>query len=172
MRLSTNIRVRATRLRFRAFHFSHALVLVLCYCIAIQPNAALAARSAQLIAAAPSEKSATSAKKPNRSKTPTLLDRLSLFVGVSAPTPTPSPSPSPTITDAVVSRHKPVLGSGRIEGSLRVLEGESFSVNNSTQLLGDLYVPGSPAIQLGTGSQHGGMVNDGGARRLPTTPSL
>ena len=73
MRLSTNIRVRATKLRFRAFHFSHAVVLVLCYCIAIQPNAALAARSSQLIAAAPSEKSATSAKKPNRSKSPTLL---------------------------------------------------------------------------------------------------
>ena len=41
--------------------------------------------------------------------------------------------------------------------------GESFSVNNSTQLLGDLYLPGTPAIQLGTGSQHGGTVNDGGA---------
>ncbi len=59
MRQSTKLRIRATKLRFRAFHFSHALVLVLCYCIAVQPNAALAARSAQLVAAAPAEKSSS-----------------------------------------------------------------------------------------------------------------
>ncbi len=90
-----------------------------------------------------------------------------MLISESAPEPTPVPSPSPTITDAVVSRHKPVLNSGRIEGSLRVLEGESFNIPNSIQLLADLYLPGTPGIQLGTGAQHGGMVNDGGA----ATPS-
>jgi RHS repeat-associated protein len=73
------------------------------------------------------------------------------------------PPPLVTITDAVVSRHKPTLGNGRIEGSLRVLLGESFAITNGSQLLGDLYLPGTPAIQLGTGAQHGGLVNDGGA---------
>ena len=46
-----------------------------------------------------------------------------------------------TITDAVVSRHKPILNSGRIEGSLRVLLGESFTISGASQITSDLYLP-------------------------------
>jgi hypothetical protein len=38
------------------------------------------------------------------------------------------------ITDAVVTRHKPTLNSGRIEGTLRVLLGESFANKGGTQI--------------------------------------
>jgi RHS repeat-associated protein len=68
-----------------------------------------------------------------------------------------------TITDAVVSRHKPTLNSGRIEGTLRVLQGESFTINGATRLTSDLYLPGTPQIQLSGGAQYGGTVSDGGA---------
>ncbi len=67
-----------------------------------------------------------------------------------------------TITDAVVSKHKPTLNSGRIEGSLRVLLGESFTINGATQITSDLYLPGTPAIQLSGAAQYAGTVSDGG----------
>lgn len=71
-------------------------------------------------------------------------------------------SPS-TIADAVVSRHKPTLNSGRIEGTLRLLQGESFTINGSTQLTSDLYLPGTPLIQLNKGAQYGGTISEGSA---------
>jgi hypothetical protein len=81
---------------------------------------------------------------------------------ISAPSASTDVSPS-TITDAVVLRHKPTLNSGRIEGTLRLLQGESFTINGSTQLTSDLYLPGTPSIQLSKGAQHGGTVSEGGA---------
>jgi hypothetical protein len=68
-----------------------------------------------------------------------------------------------TQTDAVISRFHPNISSGRIEGSLRVLRGESFAIGGSPQIWGDLFLPGTPAIQLNGGAQHGGVVSDGGA---------
>jgi hypothetical protein len=67
-----------------------------------------------------------------------------------------------TITDAVVSKHKPTLNSGRIEGTLRMLLGESFTINGNNQITSDLYLPGTPAIQLSGAAQYGGTVSDGG----------
>src|SRR4030095_12277798 len=79
-----------------------------------------------------------------------------------------TPDVSPTgIADTVVTRHKPTLNSGRIEGSLRVFMGESFTINGSSQITSDLFLPGTPSIQLNGGSQHGGIVEDGGS----TTPT-
>ncbi|HXM51466.1 MAG TPA: PKD domain-containing protein [Pyrinomonadaceae bacterium] len=70
---------------------------------------------------------------------------------------------STTITDAVISRHKPTLNSGRIEGTLRVLSGESFTINGSTQITSDLYLAGTPTIQLTGAAQYGGTASDSGA---------
>ena len=67
-----------------------------------------------------------------------------------------------TITDAVVSMHKPTLNSGRIEGTLRVLLGESFTIGGSNQITSDLYLPGTPAIQLSGAARYAGTVSDGG----------
>ncbi len=68
-----------------------------------------------------------------------------------------------TLTDAVVLRHKPTFNSGRIEGTLRVLLGESFTINSGTDITSDLYLPGTPTIQLRSGAQYGGTISDGGA---------
>jgi RHS repeat-associated protein len=68
-----------------------------------------------------------------------------------------------TITDAVVLSHKPTFNSGRIEGTLRILLGESFAINGSTELTSDLYLPGTPTVQLSSGAQYGGTVSDEGA---------
>ncbi|HZN00938.1 MAG TPA: hypothetical protein VFB70_16150, partial [Pyrinomonadaceae bacterium] len=77
-------------------------------------------------------------------------------------TPPPVAPLAETITDAVISRHKPTLTSGRIEGSLRVLLGESFTISNATPITSDVFLPGDPSVQLNTGAQHGGLSNDGG----------
>ncbi len=68
-----------------------------------------------------------------------------------------------TLTDAVISRRRPTISSGRIEGSLRVLHGESFAIGGSPQIWGDIFLPGTPAIQLNGAAQHGGVVSSGGA---------
>src|SRR5258708_34864218 len=52
---------------------------------------------------------------------------------------------SPTITDAVASKHKPTLNNRRIEGSLRVLLCEAFTINGSNHITSDCYLPVTPA---------------------------
>ncbi len=83
----------------------------------------------------------------------------------------PQPPVAETITDAVISRHKPTLNNGRIEGSLRVLLGESFTIPNATLITSDVYLPGAPSVQVNNGAQHGGIVEDGGAN-TPTNYTL
>ena len=91
---------------------------------------------------------------------------------VGAPWLEPIPPPLPTtITDTVVTRHAPTFNSGQIEGSLRVLLGESFGINGNTQITSDLYLPGTPTIQLSGGAQHGGTLDDGGSS-TPTNYTL
>jgi RHS repeat-associated protein len=80
-----------------------------------------------------------------------------------SPALSPQPPVAETISDAVISRHKPTLNNGRIEGSLRVLLGESFAISNTTTITSDVYLPGAPSVQVNNGSQHGGIINDGGA---------
>ncbi|HSS20957.1 MAG TPA: hypothetical protein VLL54_12855, partial [Pyrinomonadaceae bacterium] len=80
-------------------------------------------------------------------------------------------SSSASVTDAVITRHKPTFNTGSIDGSLRVLLGESFTINGSTQLIPDLLVPGSPSVVLNGGAQHEGVVNDGGSA-TPTNYTL
>ena len=75
---------------------------------------------------------------------------------------TPAP-PEPVITDAAVSRNRPSLNGGSIEGSLRVMKGETFGINTPFQLTGDLYTVGTSNIILNSGATHGGLVDDGGA---------
>jgi RHS repeat-associated protein len=69
----------------------------------------------------------------------------------------------PELTDTVIARHHPTLNSGRIEGTLRLLQPEPFTLNGNTQIAGDLFLPGTPAIQLNGGAQHGGLVTDEGS---------
>jgi RHS repeat-associated protein len=147
--------------------FRKLLTLTLCYGFLLQPNVAFATRREAPSLSGPAPGSSFYSIIANETVLAASLSSLGAAVGklgdfFSSALPTPPP-PVQTITDAVVSRHKPVLTSGRIDGSLRVLEGESFTISTTPQLLGDLYLPGAPTIQLNTGAQHGGMVNDGGA---------
>src|SRR5690348_11443428 len=95
-----------------------------------------------------------------------LLQCLGVFSRVTYAFPLPRVMPPPVtaekISDAVVTRHKPTLINGQIDGSLRVLLGESFTINNTTAITSDVYLPGTPSIQLNSGAQHGGVINDGG----------
>ncbi|MBC8029832.1 MAG: Ig-like domain-containing protein [Pyrinomonadaceae bacterium] len=142
----------------KTFNLTHAVVLVLCYCLVVQPNAALATQPS-LISAMP----LTSTNPTAKTETTPVLTETANAANPSNPLAVPIPSPVAAITDAVVTRHKPTLTSGRIEGSVRVLLGESFAIPTSAQLLADLYLPGTPVVQLNSGAQHGGLVNDGGA---------
>ncbi|MGC2237821.1 MAG: PKD domain-containing protein [Pyrinomonadaceae bacterium] len=73
------------------------------------------------------------------------------------------PPPPSTITSAAVSRHHPSLNGGKIDGSLRVLSGESYTFNSTFQLTGDLYTVGTPNVTVNSGASHGGILSDGGS---------
>ena len=92
---------------------------------------------------------------------------LARFVKAFAPanllSPPPVEPPPDTPTDAVISRQHPNLISGRVEGTVRVLSGQSFSISSNSELTSDLYLVGTPAIQLNNNAQHGGIVDAGGS---------
>jgi hypothetical protein len=134
------------------------LALVLTYALFLQfmPFRAMAALNNR----------AASRKRPGSSATeqPSKFSQVSGEISSvpNAPLPDP-PSINNSVTDAVVSRHKPTLNSGRIDGTLRVLLPESFAINGSTQITSDLFLPGSPAITTNGGSQYGGTASDNGS---------
>lgn len=57
-----------------------------------------------------------------------------------------------------VVRHAPQLNSGRIEGTLWQLMGESVEFNGTDTITSDLLVPGTPAITATDSSNYGGTV--------------
>src|SRR5688572_27564015 len=61
--------------------------------------------------------------------------------------PNPNTEQLDTPTDAVISRTRPTLNSGRIEGNLRVLQADAFSIGAQTTVTGDLFLAGSASIQ-------------------------
>src|SRR5688572_2456242 len=66
---------------------------------------------------------------------------------------------------AVVVRHAPSINSGRIEGSLWQLTGEDVTLNGGAQVTGDMFVPGTPTLQLNGQPNFGGAVaGTGGAQ--------
>ncbi len=169
-----------------------ALILLLCACLLLQPNAALATRGEATGSPSAMKKASpldSSANPPGNSPLngppeeapgsresaalpeapaalPNLrgyLENLTELISLTAA----APLPPPAITDAAVSRHRPALNAGRIEGSLRVFSGETYAINTPFQLTGDLYALGNPQIIVNSGANHGGTLNDGGS----ATPS-
>lgn len=65
-----------------------------------------------------------------------------------------------TVTGLV--RHAPVIN-GDLDGSLQLLSGESFMVNGSGAVSGDLLVPGMPSLQLNGHPVFAGVVDAEGA---------
>lgn len=64
--------------------------------------------------------------------------------------------------DTIVVRHAPGLNQGRTDGSIRVLLGESTSLNTGLVVTGDLLVPGTPNINInGSITYNGTVVGNG-----------
>jgi rhamnogalacturonan endolyase len=59
-------------------------------------------------------------------------------------------------------QHAPVLN-GTLDGSLQLLGGESFALNGSANVTGDVLVPGEPAIQINGNPVYGGTLDAAGA---------
>ncbi len=66
------------------------------------------------------------------------------------------------ITVTALVRHAPTLN-GDLDGSLQLLSGESFTINGSASVSGDLLLPGTPAVQLNGTPLFGGIVDATGA---------
>ncbi len=64
--------------------------------------------------------------------------------------------------EAAVSLNAPVLNSGSIDGSLRVLKEIPFNLNENFSIGKNLYTVGSPGISTGENSQIKNVVNDEG----------
>lgn len=64
--------------------------------------------------------------------------------------------------DTVVVRHFPGLNQGRVDGSVRVLLGESGNLNSGLTITSDLFVAGNPNINInGTITYNGTVVGSG-----------
>jgi len=66
------------------------------------------------------------------------------------------------ITTAALVRHAPVIN-GDVEGSIQVLLPESITLNGSAAIIGDLLVPGTPAITLNGKPSFGGVLSSTGS---------
>lgn len=67
-----------------------------------------------------------------------------------------------TITTTVVTRQAPTLN-GAVDGSVHVLEGQSFNLNGSAAVSGDILLPGSPKIRLNGQPIIAGLIEGLGA---------
>lgn len=70
-------------------------------------------------------------------------------------------SPKPLVQgpgEVAITRHAPSINGSRIEGTVRVLLGESINVNSNASITGDLLVPGSPTIRLNGNVNYNGTV--------------
>ena len=71
--------------------------------------------------------------------------------------------PFSSTSGAAISRHRPALNGGTIDGDLRVFSGESFAINSQFHLNGDLYLVGTPSITVNSGASHGGVIVGSGS---------
>jgi rhamnogalacturonan endolyase len=93
---------------------------------------------------------------------PTLPGTYDVIATVSDPNYTGTTEGTLVITTTALVRHAPNLN-GDLDGSLQLLSGESFSVNGSSFVSGDLLVPGTPTVQLNGNPTFGGTQDAAGA---------
>jgi hypothetical protein len=72
-----------------------------------------------------------------------------------------SPQATPT-PEAAAIRHAPII-SGRVEGSVRQLLGENFTLNSGAVVTGDLFVPGTPTVTINGSPNYGGTLDGTGS---------
>lgn len=66
------------------------------------------------------------------------------------------------ITTTALIRHAPVLNGG-VDGSLQLLNGETFSINSNATISGDILLPGAPAIRVNGNPIYAGIKTAAGA---------
>lgn len=92
------------------------------------------------------------AKDDKASEKPTETKELNLL----------EPTSFQLVGDTIVSRHSPGLNGGRIEGSVRILLGESLNFNSGLVVTSDVIVPGTPNINInGSVNYNGTIVGSG-----------
>jgi hypothetical protein len=74
--------------------------------------------------------------------------------------------------DLLVARHAPGLNGGRVEGAIRILQGESFNINSNTVVTGDIYIPGTPQINVNANVTYRGIIQGTGNPQPATTINL
>jgi hypothetical protein len=75
--------------------------------------------------------------------------------------------------DLIVSRRAPAINGTRVEGNIRVLLPESFSVNSNAVVTGSIYVPGTPRINRnGNGVYRGTITGTGNPQPTNHTINL
>src|SRR5258708_5001182 len=78
---------------------------------------------------------------------PTFPGSYAVIGTIDDPNYTGSASGTLVITITALVRHVPSIHGG-IDGSMQVLSGESFVLNGSAFVSGDLLLPGEPAVQV------------------------
>jgi cytoskeletal protein CcmA (bactofilin family) len=131
----------------KAFTFTQTIALVLCYCLVVQPNAALSNSLNRLT---------PGAATPSASQG--VLDSVLSFFGWGGAQPVVVAP-----VDAAISRKVPSLSNGRIEGNLRVYTGQTFSFDGGFVVTNETYVVGTPNVTVATNANWNGMVDEGGS---------
>ncbi|HEV8187414.1 MAG TPA: Ig-like domain-containing protein [Pyrinomonadaceae bacterium] len=148
-----------TRAHSRAISARHVLVLFLCYCLVLQPNAAFAS---PVGLNHPSPNAANNAGVLNNSPNGawTILDPVFSFFEGSEAVPAPVVVP----VDAAVSRKVPTLSNGRVEGNLRVYTGQDFSFEGGFVVTNETYVVGTPNVTIATNATFtAGTIDESGS---------
>jgi RHS repeat-associated protein len=159
--------------------YQQTLILLICACLLLQPNAALATRG-DATASPRLTKESSPLNSPGN--TPSALTETRDSRGASRPVAAPEAQPSmqsyfeslgelisvtaaeplPPPVDAAISRKVPRLENGRVGGNLRVYAGQSFSFDGGFTVTDETYVVGTPTVHVATNATYHGSVDAGG----------
>ena len=75
--------------------------------------------------------------------------------------------------DLLITRRAPAINGTRVEGNIRVLLPETFSINSNAVVTGNIYVPGTPRVNRnGTGTYRGTLTGTGSPQPTNHTINL
>lgn len=151
---------QATPIRFaKALSYKHVLVLFLCYCLVLQPNAAFA-NPVGLTPSTPTPANNAGTLNNSTNGSWNILDHIYSFFESTEASPAPVVAP----IDAAVSRKTPNLSNGRVEGNLRVYTGQNFSFEGGFVVTNETYVVGTPNVTVATNATfNAGTVDESGS---------
>ena len=159
MHQATPTRTRSRFSHANALSFKHVLVLFLCYCLVLQPNAAFA-NPVGLTPSTPTPANNAETLNGSASSSWSILDHIYGFFENSEAATAPVVAP----VDAAISRKIPTLSNGRVEGNLRVYTGQDFSFEGGFVVTNETYVVGTPSVTVATNATfNAGTVDESGS---------